>query len=169
MIENYVSLDVIRQYTAKQDEIANACSLHCAQPSCKTMIPLENVEGSKGFCPICHKRTCRNCKLAWHESHVCNEGEEREKIVKLAKEKGWQFCFMCRNCVGISHGPIVIAQAEAVPAQAASQKRKLSIMDPIVDVDEPLVAEPPKRRHVNLALEGAREKAREKVLEAVCR
>ena len=104
MIQDHISLDVMRQYTAKQDEIANACSLRCAQPSCKTMIPLENIEESKGRCPVCHQNTCRNCKLVWHGSDVCKEGKEREEIVKLAKEKGWQFCFMCRNCVGISHG-----------------------------------------------------------------
>lgn len=104
MIQNHISLDLMRQYEAKQDGIANAGSLRCAQPSCKTMISFRNIKGSKGICPLCHKSTCLNCRLGWHDSHVCKEGKERETIVKLAKRKGWQFCFMCRNCVGISHG-----------------------------------------------------------------
>ena len=104
MIKDHVTLDVIRQYIAKQDEIANACSLRCAQPSCKTMIPQDKIENSKGICPTCHKHTCRNCKLVWHESKVCRQGKVREEIVKLAKKKGWRFCFMCRSCIGISYG-----------------------------------------------------------------
>ena len=104
MIQDHVSLDVMRQYTAKQDEIASTNSLQCAQPSCKTLIPLENIKESEGKCALCHKSTCRNCKRVWHGSNVCEEGKEREKIVKLAKKKGWQFCFRCRNCVGISYG-----------------------------------------------------------------
>ena len=104
MIKDHVSPDVIRQYIAKQDEIANACSLRCAQPSCKTMIPQDKIENSKGICPTCHNHTCRNCKLVWHESKVCRQGKVREEIVKLAKKKGWRFCFMCRSCIGISYG-----------------------------------------------------------------
>ena len=104
IIERSVSLDQIKRYKERQDAIAAACTLRCAHDGCKTIISHTDIQGAKGCCPVCSEHTCLNCKLEWHEGQSCKDEVEREKLINLAASEGWQVCYRCRTCVGISSG-----------------------------------------------------------------
>ena len=103
-LSGHISPDLIRRYKQKQYKIADACILLCATNGCKTLLFPQDIEGAKGHCKTCCRNTCRNCKSQWNDGHSCNEGKERERLEKLAKENGWQTCYTCRTVVSISFG-----------------------------------------------------------------
>ena len=100
----YVSLELLSQFTAKQDEIQDALTIRCAGEGCGTRIPPGEVQGDKGHCAICKHVTCRHCGRKWHEGETCEEGQGRQMVQWLAEWEGWQSCYNCHMIVGMTVG-----------------------------------------------------------------
>lgn len=56
----HLTPQIIERYEAKQAEIAAVCSLLCAEPGCRIIIPKEKIIENVGLCPGCNRGTCAN-------------------------------------------------------------------------------------------------------------
>lgn len=96
--------DLVKRYEEKHAEIIAACSLVCAQPGCCVVIPPEKIVEDLGHCLACNYYTCTRCRQREHKDKACATNAEQEELLKLAKEKGWQACYRCRNMIELNFG-----------------------------------------------------------------
>lgn len=96
--------DLVKRYEEKHAEIVAACPLLCAQPGCCVVISLEKVVEDLAYCLACNNYTCTRCRLLEHKDTPCPTDAEQEDLMKLAKEKGWQACFRCKNMIELNFG-----------------------------------------------------------------
>lgn len=100
----HLQRDLINRYEEKHADIVAACSLPCAQPGCCVVIPPEKIVEGLGHCLACNNYTCTSCRLQEHKDKPCPTDAERELLMKLAKEKGWQACYRCNNMIELNFG-----------------------------------------------------------------
>ena len=93
---------LVTDYEAKQAKIAAACSLLCAEPGCRVIIPEDKIVDDVGHCPACNRNTCVKYRTAQHEGKDCPTDEERRRVVELAKDKKWQVCYQCNNMIELN-------------------------------------------------------------------
>ena len=97
--KEHLSPELVQRYEAKQAHIAASCSLLCAEPGCRIIIPEEKIVKDIGNCPGCNRNTCIRCRTAEHAGKDCPTNRERQELLDLAKEKGWQECYRCSSMI----------------------------------------------------------------------
>ena len=100
----YLHHELIKRYEEKHAEILAACSLLCAQPGCRVVIPPEEIVENLGHCLACNNYTCIRCRLQKHKDQPCPTDAELKDVMKLAKAQGWQACYRCNNMIELNFG-----------------------------------------------------------------
>lgn len=96
--------DMAQRFERKHAEIVAACSLLCAQSRCCVVIPPEEIVEDLGHCSACNTYTCTKCRLQEHKGELCPTDAEQEELMRLARERGWQACYRCKNMIELNFG-----------------------------------------------------------------
>ncbi|KAF1983612.1 hypothetical protein K402DRAFT_337830, partial [Aulographum hederae CBS 113979] len=99
-------------FNKKKDEFTTQNKLYCPKPQCAEWIPPSSITFHRGrssarkkaTCLKCSTDVCGDCGLKWHPGTNCEQDKETVKLMKLAKDEGWQRCYSCRAVVQLSEG-----------------------------------------------------------------
>jgi hypothetical protein len=89
------------QYENKLIEHNDPFRLYCSDPTCSRYILPVNKTGNIGTCTVCRRRTCSLCTQIAHEGECA---DDREPVLELAREEGWQRCANCGHVIELRHG-----------------------------------------------------------------
>ncbi|OAG16337.1 hypothetical protein CC77DRAFT_1065356 [Alternaria alternata] len=95
------------QWNKKFQEYTTANRLYCPSKGCgqwikPSKIKMDPTYGRKyARCSSCNTKVCVLCNSKFHTKRECPKDEETNRLVEMAKEKGWQrrctaqFCMVC--------------------------------------------------------------------------
>jgi len=91
---------VLIRYDIKAEEYTTENRTYCSFPTCGAFISPKVIDGESevGFCETCGHGTCAFCKGRAHEG-ACPEDEEKNRMMALVKQEGWQRCENCRRMI----------------------------------------------------------------------
>lgn len=104
ILRDHLPQQTIACYESKQAEIATLSSLLCSEPGCRIIIPEDHIVNDLGNCPGCNRNTYSKCRTTQHDGKECPTDKEREEVMKMVKEKGWQACYHCNNMIELNFG-----------------------------------------------------------------
>ncbi|KAF1978590.1 hypothetical protein BU23DRAFT_228604 [Bimuria novae-zelandiae CBS 107.79] len=99
-----------RQWNKKYEEYTTANRLYCPKRGCgewikPSRIRMDLTYGKKyARCGRCDTKVCVLCNAKFHTRRECPKDEETNRLVEMAKEKGWQRCYNCRAVVELKEG-----------------------------------------------------------------
>lgn len=95
-------------WNSKYQEYTTKNRLYCPANGCGQWIKpanMHSLHGRKyGRCPRCKTKVCTLCNNKFHSSGECPNDPETNRLVDMAKEKGWQRCYNCRAMVELKEG-----------------------------------------------------------------
>lgn len=99
-----------RLWNKKYQEYTTANRLYCPTRGCgewvkPSKIRMDLTYGRKyARCSRCNTKICVLCSAKFHTRRECPRDEETNRLVEMAKEKGWQRCYNCRAVVELKEG-----------------------------------------------------------------
>lgn len=99
-----------RLWNQKYEEYTAANRLYCPAKGCGEWIKPNKIRvdlstGRKyARCGRCSTKVCVLCNSKYHTTKECPKDEETNRLVQMAKEKGWQRCYNCRAVVELKEG-----------------------------------------------------------------
>ncbi|KAF1947707.1 hypothetical protein EJ02DRAFT_2499 [Clathrospora elynae] len=97
-------------WNRKYQEYTTENRLYCPAKGCgkwikPSRIRMDLTYGRKyGRCGSCHTKVCVLCNSRFHTKRECPKDEETNRVVEMAKEKGWQRCYSCKAVVELKEG-----------------------------------------------------------------
>ncbi|KAF1842146.1 uncharacterized protein K460DRAFT_345757 [Cucurbitaria berberidis CBS 394.84] len=97
-------------WNKKYQEYTTANRLYCPAKGCgqwikPSRIRMDLTYGRKyARCGACHTKVCVLCNSRFHTRRECPQDEETNRLVQMAKEKGWQRCYSCKAVVELKEG-----------------------------------------------------------------
>lgn len=111
MAEPFLEDEQIELFNEKEIEFTTVNRLYCANPTCSAFLgpaaSPEDMIGVNVACQDCGKDTCSMCKGEGHAvGDVCgkNDNADKEALLELATEQGWQQCPDCHRMVELYYG-----------------------------------------------------------------
>jgi len=98
------------QWNRKFQEYTTANRLYCPTKGCgqwikPSKIKMDPTYGRKyARCSTCNTKVCVLCNSKFHTKRECPKDEETNRLVEMAKEKGWQRCYSCKAVVELKEG-----------------------------------------------------------------
>jgi hypothetical protein len=98
------------QWNKKFQEYTTANRLYCPTKGCgqwikPSKIKMDPTYGRKyARCSTCNTKVCVLCNSKFHTKRECPKDEETNRLVEMAKEKGWQRCYSCKAVVELKEG-----------------------------------------------------------------
>ncbi|CAN9252976.1 unnamed protein product [Alternaria alternata] len=98
------------QWNKKFQEYTTANRLYCPSKGCgqwikPSKIKMDPTYGRKyARCSSCNTKVCVLCNSKFHTKRECPKDEETNRLVEMAKEKGWQRCYSCKAVVELKEG-----------------------------------------------------------------
>ncbi|KAF2644579.1 hypothetical protein P280DRAFT_390670, partial [Massarina eburnea CBS 473.64] len=99
-----------RLWNKKYQEYTTANRLYCPTKGCgdwikPSKIRMDLTYGRKyARCGRCNTKVCVLCSSRFHTKRECPRDEETNRLVQMAKEKGWQRCYNCKAVVELKEG-----------------------------------------------------------------
>ena len=99
-----------RLWNHKYQEYTTANRLYCPTKGCGEWIKPSKIRSDPTYgrkyarCSRCHTKICVLCNAKFHTRRQCPRDEETNRIVQMAKDKGWQRCFNCKTMVELKEG-----------------------------------------------------------------
>ncbi|KAF2678428.1 hypothetical protein K458DRAFT_138794 [Lentithecium fluviatile CBS 122367] len=99
-----------RLWNKKYQEYTTANRLYCPTKGCgewikPTKIRMDLTYGRRyARCGRCNTKVCVLCNSKFHTRRECPRDEETNRLVQMAKDKGWQRCYNCRAVVELKEG-----------------------------------------------------------------
>ncbi|KAI0198035.1 hypothetical protein F4808DRAFT_271550 [Astrocystis sublimbata] len=103
MSQLFLDPNVIRQFRQKALEFSTPNRTYCHNSSCGAFIPPSNCANTTATCGNCRAQTCIICKRDEHFGD-CQEDEQLQQVIQLAREQGWQRCQNCWGMVELNTG-----------------------------------------------------------------
>jgi hypothetical protein len=97
-------------WNKKYQEYTTANRLYCPTKGCgewikPSKIRLDLATGKRyARCGRCTTKVCVLCNGRFHTRRECPKDEETNRLVQLAKDKGWQRCYSCKAMVELKEG-----------------------------------------------------------------
>ncbi|KAF2852143.1 hypothetical protein T440DRAFT_420845 [Plenodomus tracheiphilus IPT5] len=97
-------------WNKKYQEYTTANRLYCPAKGCgqwikPSKIRMDMTYGRKyARCASCQTKVCVLCNSKFHTRKECPKDEETNRLVEMAKEKGWQRCYSCKAVVELKEG-----------------------------------------------------------------
>jgi ariadne-1 len=97
-------------WNRKYQEYTTANRLYCPARACgqwikPSRIKMDSTTGRKyARCGHCQTKVCVLCNSKFHSRRECPKDEETNRLVEMAKEKGWQRCYSCKAVVELKEG-----------------------------------------------------------------
>ncbi|KAF1959500.1 hypothetical protein CC80DRAFT_405467 [Byssothecium circinans] len=99
-----------RLWNKKYQEYTTANRLYCPMKSCGEWIKPSKIRMDRTYgrkyarCGRCNTKVCVLCNSRFHTRRECPRDEETNRLVQMAKEKGWQRCYNCKAVVELKEG-----------------------------------------------------------------
>lgn len=99
-----------RLWNKKYQEYTTQNRIYCPSKGCgewikPSKIRMDLTYGRKyARCGRCNTKVCVLCSGKFHTRRECPKDEETNRLVQMAKDKGWQRCFNCRAVVELKEG-----------------------------------------------------------------
>ncbi|KJZ78184.1 hypothetical protein HIM_02222 [Hirsutella minnesotensis 3608] len=90
---------LVRRYREKAREYSIQDRTYCHAPQCSAFIPPERIANNVATCPRCREETCALCKREMHDGADCPNDEATQRVLRVAREQGWQQCPRCNRLV----------------------------------------------------------------------
>jgi hypothetical protein len=103
MFCEFLSPDLVEQYSSKSLEFKTKYRTYCHDQSCSAFIPPAQIAGITGVCPNCRKTTCVLCKFSAHFGE-CSSDEATRQLKETAANEQWQRCYICEQIVQLERG-----------------------------------------------------------------
>ncbi|KAI1400713.1 hypothetical protein F4819DRAFT_460551 [Hypoxylon fuscum] len=94
---------VISRYREKSAEMSISDRTYCYRPQCSAFIPPRMHNFGTATCEKCDSQTCLACRGPFHSGN-CPRDKSLDKLLKVAKSKGWKQCPNCRTMVELTAG-----------------------------------------------------------------
>jgi len=97
-------------WNKKYQEYTTANRLYCPAKSCGQWIKPSRIRTDLTYgrkyarCGSCQTKVCVLCSSKFHTRRECPKDEETNRLVEMAKEKGWQRCYSCKAVVELKEG-----------------------------------------------------------------
>ncbi|KAF2200932.1 hypothetical protein GQ43DRAFT_372674 [Delitschia confertaspora ATCC 74209] len=97
-------------WNKKFQEYTTANRLYCPTKGCgewikPSKIRKDSLTGRRyARCGRCDTKVCVLCNGRFHNRRDCPKDEETNRLVELAREKGWQRCYQCKAMVELKEG-----------------------------------------------------------------
>ena len=79
--------------------------VYCANAQCSIFLFPEDIRQGKATCPKCKTTACLKCKGKYHQGKCSTSTDiDLQKVIDLAKKKGWQKCPKCGHMVEKKRG-----------------------------------------------------------------
>ncbi|KAF9182624.1 hypothetical protein BGZ51_004538 [Haplosporangium sp. Z 767] len=97
----------------KLAEIHVANKVCCPRPECRSIIDLDDRDGTAVTCPECLTSFCASCAVPFHRGMTCEqyqtqslggESEEDRAMLQLVQDRRWRHCPSCRFVIEKQHG-----------------------------------------------------------------
>jgi hypothetical protein len=99
-----------RVWNKKYQEYTTANRLYCPTKGCGEWIKPSKIRMDMTYgrryarCGSCHTKVCVLCNNRFHTRRECPRDEETNRVVQMAKDKGWQRCYSCKALVELKEG-----------------------------------------------------------------
>ncbi|PVH94834.1 hypothetical protein DM02DRAFT_538660 [Periconia macrospinosa] len=99
-----------RLWNKKYQEYTTANRLYCPAKNCGEWIKPSKIRMDLTYgmryarCGRCNTKVCVMCNNRFHTRRECPKDEETNRLVEMAKEKGWQRCYNCKAVVELKEG-----------------------------------------------------------------
>ncbi|KAF2176633.1 hypothetical protein K469DRAFT_399505 [Zopfia rhizophila CBS 207.26] len=99
-----------RLWNKKYQEYTTANRLYCPTKGCgewikPSKIRMDLASGMRyARCGRCSTKVCVLCNGRFHTRRECPRDEETNRLVQMAKDKGWQRCYNCKAMVELKEG-----------------------------------------------------------------
>ncbi|KAF2271822.1 uncharacterized protein EI97DRAFT_243970 [Westerdykella ornata] len=95
-------------WNRKLKEFSTSDRIYCPNKGCGEWIEPSKIKkdmtGRKyARCDYCHTHVCAKCNRKFHRTR-CSVDLEVDEVNRMAKEKGWQRCYNCKNMVELKDG-----------------------------------------------------------------
>jgi len=99
----FFTAEFTQEFEEKSVELSTPDPTYCSDPQCAKFVRVEAIQDDVAKCPFCFTKTCTTCKGEDHYG-VCPEDPEKQKLLEMAEEEGWQRCFRCKTLVELGVG-----------------------------------------------------------------
>ncbi|KAF2872004.1 hypothetical protein BDV95DRAFT_31405 [Massariosphaeria phaeospora] len=99
-----------RTWNTKYQEYTTGNRLYCPTKGCGEWIKPSRIRMDLTYrrqyarCGRCDTKVCVTCNGRFHTRRECPRDEETNRVVQMAKEKGWQRCYNCKAVVELKEG-----------------------------------------------------------------
>jgi ariadne-1 len=96
-------------WNTKYQEYTTKNRVYCPASGCGQWIKPANMHtklhGRKyGRCPKCKTKVCTLCNNKYHSTDECPNDAEMDRLVDMARDKGWQRCPACKAMIELKEG-----------------------------------------------------------------
>lgn len=102
-VEQILGRGLVATLQEKKIEFETVNRIYCSGPGCGVFIWPGLCEDDVANCVRCGTRTCVHCKRTAH-SGDCPFDHERQRVLNVARQEGWQRCFRCNAMVELNTG-----------------------------------------------------------------
>ncbi|KAG9327159.1 hypothetical protein KVV02_000875 [Mortierella alpina] len=105
--------DTLEIWYRKLAEIYVANKVCCPRPECRSIIDLDDRDGTAVTCPECKSSFCAACAVPFHRGLSCEqyqtqsqggESEEDRAMLQLVRDRHWRHCPSCRFVIEKQQG-----------------------------------------------------------------
>ncbi len=102
-VKIYLTPALIQIFEKKSVEFQTSDRTYCSRQVCSTFIPPVDITGEQATCKQCGTQTCTICKNNAHDGD-CPQDVATQQVLEIARENGWQRCYICRRLVELDVG-----------------------------------------------------------------
>lgn len=105
-IDIFLTREIRDTFREKEIEFATDDRTYCYYKRCSNFIPPNHCDLFQGYarCQKCPRLTCLECKQRYHAGATCPVDKEKEVILDLAQQAGWQRCRRCQTMIELHTG-----------------------------------------------------------------
>ncbi|KAF8980415.1 hypothetical protein BGZ46_004239 [Entomortierella lignicola] len=105
--------EVLEIWYRKLAEVYVANKVCCPKPECRSVIDLDDKDGTAVACPECKSSFCATCAVPFHRGMTCeqyqiqsqgNNSEEDRAMLQLVQDRHWRHCPSCHFVIEKQQG-----------------------------------------------------------------
>ncbi|KAF9352792.1 hypothetical protein BGX26_009441 [Mortierella sp. AD094] len=105
--------EILEVWYRKLAEVHVANKVCCPRPECRSIIDLDDKDGTAVACPECKSSFCATCAVPFHRGMTCEQyqiqsqggnSEEDRAMLRLVQDRHWRHCPSCRFVIEKQQG-----------------------------------------------------------------
>ncbi|KAI8351987.1 hypothetical protein B0O80DRAFT_106591 [Mortierella sp. GBAus27b] len=103
--------EILEIWYRRLAEVHVANKVCCPKPECRSIIDLDDRDGTAVTCPDCRSSYCASCAVPFHQGMTCEQfqaqggdSEEDRAMHQLVQDRRWRHCPSCRFVIEKQQG-----------------------------------------------------------------